>query len=699
MGDHPGGPPGRRGRASRTRKRTPAERRNGEGNDGRKAPFHDTDSAIQGKLQTHQNPTVTAPSHLHPDACRWIRGSDCLILRTVSLPSALAPVGWRRRFLIPIVVLFAGIGMSAVAVGSGAVPAAPPTSLLTSADSPSREVVDLPTFTVEERPVLPEPEAWRHASIPGFEVLSNASENATRRIVRDFQRFHQALVTVWPPAEVRSGLPTLLILCGRDRAFAAFAPEAATPGTTGFISVSGSDGEVSAIILDMETSSLGMLSADALAAPEPPAPEGDEAEVGVLGGLPDFAVSPYEQLYREYLRLVLSRAQPRAPAWFEEGLAQLFMRMEFSPTHIIVGRVEDPNTRSLRPGMVEDRDFNAALQRRALLPMEELFTVAHDSPTARRPLGGVWSKQAYAFVHLCLYSGDPALQKGLLTFVRRLAGEPPSEALFRSCFGRSYADAQQAIRAHVDFTRVKAVEFRLKKGERREDPPDPVFRDATQGEIGRIKGDALRLCGRPETARTELLAAYLRGERDPALLAALGLEELAAGKRERGRRFLEAAARGNVVRPRVYIQLARWRLESALAARPDPAGKLDEAELAPVLQPLGIARRQPPPQFAWYQTLTEAWWHAAVTPPAAQLAVLDEGVRLFPRQSAWLLDVARLKQRAGLTADAAAIAEYGAKTATEPALREAFELFRRSLPPSVKEDHPTAPAVSTAPRS
>ncbi len=585
--------------------------------------------------------------------------------------------------------MLAGIGAVSLVRGAGSAPTHPPASPSASAASSAREVVDLPTFTVEERPVLPEPEAWRHASIPGFEVLSNASESATRRIVRDFQRFHQALVTVWPPAEVRSGLPTLLILCGRDRAFAAFAPPAATPESTGFISVSGSDGEVSAIVLDMETSALGLLSADALAAPEPPAPDGDEVAAGVLGGLPDFAVSPYEQLYREYLRLVLSRAQPRAPAWFEEGLAQLFMRMEFSSTHIIVGRVEDPNTRSLRPGMVEDRDFNAALQRRALLPMDELFAVGHDSPTARRPLGGVWSKQAYAFVHLCLYSGDPTLQKGLLTFVRRLASEPPSEALFRSCFGRSYADAQQAIRAHVDFTRVKAVEFRLKKGERREEPPDPVFRDATQGEIGRIKGDALRLCSRPETARTELLAAYLRGERDPALLAALGLEELAAGKHERGRRFLEAAARGQVVRPRVYLQLARWRLESVLAARPDPAGRLGYDELAPILQPLGIARRQPPPQFAWYQILTEAWWHAAVTPPAAQLAVLDEGVRLFPGQNAWLLDVARLKQRAGLTADAAAIAEYGERTARDATLRESFIALRRTL--AVTPSAPSAP--------
>jgi hypothetical protein len=566
------------------------------------------------------------------------------------------------------------------------------------AESPS-EVIDLPTITVEERPVLPERETWQHANIPGFEILSNASDGATRRIVRDFQRFHQALVTVWPPADVGASLPTLLVLCGRDRAFAAFAPEAANPDATGFISRSGSDGDVSAIVLDLETTSLGLLSVDALAGPEPPAPEGEEVEAGVLSGLPDFAVSPYEQLYREYLRLVLSRAQPRAPIWFEEGLAQIFMRMEFSSTTITVGRVEDPNTRSLRPGMVEDRDFNAALQRRALLSMEELFAVTPDDPAARRPLGGVWAKQAYAFVHLCLYSGDTALQKGLLTFVRRLAAEPPSETLFRSCFGRGYDEMRQAIRAHVDFTRVKAVQFRLKKGERREEPPEPVFRAATQAEIGRIKSDALRLCGRNEAARIALLAAYLRGERDPALLAAFGLEEVASGRRERGLRLLEAAARANVVRPRAYLQLARLRLADALAKAGGTGAILTETDLAPILQPLATARRQPPAQFEWYEILTAAWSHAAALPPPAQLAVLDEGVRLFPTRSAWLLEVAQLKRRSGQFTEAAAIADFGIRTARDPALREAFTAFQSELPtaPAPANDPKQAAATSPVP--
>ena len=56
-------------------------------------------------------------------------------------------------------------------------------------------------------------------------------------------------------------------------------------------------------------------------------------------------------------------------------------------------------------------------------------------------------------------------------------------------------------------------------------------------------------------ARAALIAPYVRGEREPPLLGALGLYEHAAGQDERARRFLEAAVAGKVVRSEVYLEL------------------------------------------------------------------------------------------------------------------------------------------------
>jgi hypothetical protein len=558
-----------------------------------------------------------------------------------------------------------------------------------------KEIVELPVFTVQDSRLLPEREVWRYARIPGFEVLSNASDRNATRLIRDFQRFHQALVAVWPPADLRSALPATLILCGKGNAFGPFRRVSEHGPDTGTISLSLRDGEVSAIVIDLETTTLSLVTQEGLdtlpaATTEAPA---EDAEASVLTGIPDFAVSHYEQLYREYIRFVLAQVQPRSPAWFEEGISQIFMRMEFSPTSITVGKVEDPNTTSITPNTVEDRDFNVALRRRALLPMDQLLSVAHDSPTARNALGNIWAKQAYAFVHLCLYSGDAALQKSMLTFLRRLGGQPPTEALFQECFGKSYKDMQLEIRSHADFTRYKAVQLRMKKGERMPDPPTPEFREATDAEVGRIKGDALRLAGNADAAKNALIAPYIRGEREPALLAAIGLNEVAAGDQARARKFLEAAAKAEVVRPRAYIELARLRLQEAQAAPAGANGRLSGDQVAAVLKPLFVARNQPPPLVELYETVAAAWSQSAVAPSAANLGLIDEGVRRFYQRPAWVLQAALLKAQFGYTRDAAAMVDLGLKVTLDPALRERFEALGKSLPPLPPE--PAAPAAGS----
>jgi len=545
------------------------------------------------------------------------------------------------------------------------------------------DVVELPTFTIQESRLLPEPESWRYARISGFEVLSNASDGTATRLIKDFQRFHQALVAAWPPADLRSAMPASLILCGRRGAFDAFRRANESGPDMGLISLSLRDGEVSAIVIDLESTTLSLVTPESMAVTA--APVADDAEANVLSGLPDFVVSYYEQLYREYIRFVLAQVQPRSPAWFEEGISQIFMRMEFSPTTITIGKVEDPNTTSITANTIEDRDFNVALRRRALMPMDQLFAVEHDSRTARNPLGNLWAKQAYAFVHLCLYSGDVTLQKALLTFLRRLGGQPANETLFQECFGKSYKGMLMDIRSHAEFTRYKAVQLRLKKGERMADPTPPEFREATQAEIGRIKGDALRLVGNATAAREALIAPYIRGERDPALLAALGLNEAAAGETARARKFLEAATKAEVVRPRAYIELARLRLAQALVAPTGANGKLSADQVISVLQPLAVARNQPPPLIELYETFATVWSNSASAPTAANLTLIDEGVRRFYQRPAWVLQAAQLKAQFGFANEAHSLADVGLRVSSDPDMREQFETLKASLPPPSPE--------------
>src|SRR5512133_1867684 len=90
------------------------------------------------------------------------------------------------------------------------------TALLRAQESPAANdpVIELPKFVVTDSRELPQPESWRYATIPGFEILTNASERATQRLLRDFDMFRQALGHVWPVPQ-RNFQTTSLIICGR----------------------------------------------------------------------------------------------------------------------------------------------------------------------------------------------------------------------------------------------------------------------------------------------------------------------------------------------------------------------------------------------------------------------------------------------------------------------------------------------------
>ncbi len=562
---------------------------------------------------------------------------------------------------------------------------------LTAQDVSKDKPIELPAYTVTDSRELPPPEPWFYGRIPGFEVLSNASEKSTKRLVGDFQRFFMALSLVWPGVQQKTAVPTSLIICGKGAKFDAFIPPGQQRPNRAMASLTLRAAEQSAIVIDFQTKVLNLSTSEGATAVAATAASAGEDGVSLGGGDPGFQVDAYRQLYREYIRFLLGGVEPRGPAWFEEGVAQIFMAMEVTNTTIIVGKVENPNTISAEQGALndagisgtapaEDRDFNAALSKRRLLSMDELFAVSHDAPEANSALGGTWAKQAYAFVHWGLYGDQGKHQKEFLTFLRRLDREPASEALFKECFKKSYKDMVYTIRSYVEFTNYKIAGVQAGKGEKLPTPPPFELREATEAEVGRLKGDALRLAGHLTAARTAMTTPYIRGERDPQLLAAIGLLERAANDDGRARKFLEAAAQGKAARPRAYLELAKMRFAEAAAKPAEAKDRFSAEQTAAVLTPLFMARTQPPPLAETYELIAEAWARSVITPGADHLGVLDEGLRFFPRNSALVYATAVQKMRAGLVADTRSLIDLGLRIATEAETRRKFETLKASLP-------------------
>lgn len=536
-------------------------------------------------------------------------------------------------------------------------------ALAFAADTPpAGGVVELPAFEVKDSRVLPQPEPWKYAEIPGFEVLSRISERETKRFMRDFLLLQEVIEVIMPGlTRGQVAVPTALILCGsRGKGFEEFLPVDEADERYGKNSLFFRDPERAAIVIDFALSEL-RVDADTV----------EEAD-------------PYRAFYIEYFRFLIRRqlnAPP--PPWFEEGLVQLFGAVDFSTKSITFAQIGDGF------GAEKIGDFNQILAKRAIMPMGEML--AAGGPRARTR---EWKAQCYAFVHLCLYGNNRKYQRPFLQFVTRAGEEGPSERLFKECFGKTYRQMALEIRGHIQFTVYNAMRFEAKKGQAGLPEPPPVeLRDAADADVGRIKGEVLRLGRHGEAARNALIAPYVRGERDPRLLAALGLDELQAGRPERAERFLEAAVQAKVVRARAHLELARLRLQAARAKPAGAGGGLDSAQVAAVLTPLFTAMKQPPPLAEVYTLVAETWSASAAPPLAAHLGVVIEGINRFPRDLALLTQGTLLALKRGFPVEARAMAERGVKLARQPADRDRFQTLLAGMegaPPAA-----TAPAAES----
>jgi hypothetical protein len=582
-----------------------------------------------------------------------------------------------------------------------------PVSAVNAEERPdaSDPIIELPPFVVTDTRELPQPESWRYSTIPGFEILTNASDRATQRLMRDFGMFRQALGHVWPIPQ-RLSQTTPLIICGRGGKFDAFIPAGKVVPDAAAASLFLKQGSKTAIIIDLEATTLNILNVDSA----------NDAATGTDSGM--ISVEHDKQLYREYVRYLLSQSETRFPAWLEEGLSQIIMKMQFDRKWIEFAKLEDPNTVSTQAAMTaelnalataddpdaatlpgapaEDRDFNAALRRRALVKLDKFFAVKHDSLEATNVLGNnVWAKQAYAFVHMCLYGYKGKFQKAFTTFLQRSMREPVTEEMFKECFNMTYNKMLLEIRSYCDFTVYESKYYKSK-----EDviiPPPPLeLREATQAEIGRIKGEALLLAGHTQAARAELVAAYQRGEREPNLLGAIGLFERAHGEEERARKFLEAAHAAKINRSDALLELARFRYADALAKPEAGSGQFTGAQVSSIMMPLLAARKQPPPLAAVYDLAGDTLARSAVKPNRDAAIMVVEGAQLFPLRLKLVYQAALMALELGELQSAHALAAHGIKYSPDENARNRFAELKAALPPAppVAEAEVEAPAAS-----
>lgn len=510
---------------------------------------------------------------------------------------------------------------------------------------------------------------WRYAEIPGLEILSSCADSTTRAFIEAEHRIDRLFAALVPDEfQVRLAVPKIVVLSEQKRTLTASQDLVAGFGATGNVGAKGSGA------LPARAASVRFMPNLRLADPD---------SIAVFAVIDESKFNPDQMgLTPDHVRFVLEHRTPPLPAWFVDGFAILSTKMIFSRDGITFTAADWMSPQETEPLRT---DANAP---RTLLSMRELLEEKRPADNAPADASRRWRAQASLFLRWA-FDGDEARRKAFWKFVARATDGPINEEAFQQCFRESYADARDRLSDYLPIALRNPVRFIPG-----EIPPlaDYKLRLATDAEVGRLKGDWERLeisfvrsrfpqyvTRYEEQAARTLTKSYAIDSRDPRLLAILGLHACDVGKDEQAYPMLETAAQAGVVRPRVYFELARLRYIQALANPNGANGLLGAAQVNAILEPLRTAHEQLPPLAQSYALAAEVWSRSEVRLSRQHFALLDEGLKLFPRQLTLLYQVAVLKFRQGANAEAAALIDRGLELSPTPASRAGFEKLQIAL--------------------
>ncbi len=506
--------------------------------------------------------------------------------------------------------------------------------------------VELPPMMVEES-ISSVP--WLYVHAGGTEFLSRCAESTTTALVEAWLAKMQLVRALVPPEFLaRMDVPTIFVLYAQDLQQTVSAEIQRELGGAG----EGRSGGVN-IAPSMRLSDRDMHASIAYI---------DEALFDADG----MSVSP------NHVRYLLRGRVPELPAWLIDGIERTYRGADFVVAPITLRPVVWQNS-SESSGLAGD-----AMYPRGLLPANELFatdaTLAAEKQHPRR--AATRESEQELFVRWAIVSGAP-MRAALWKFAARATEEPVTEEMFEACFGFDFAELRDRL---SDFL-PKAVEETswISPGLQPPLPRIEVER-ATPNEIARVRGEWERLAighvqrRLPQArepyiaqARRTLRRAFDAGDRDPRLLATMGLCEIDAGNQAGAHQYLEPAVAAGVVRPRAYYELARLRF-AELQRGANAAKIFSFTELAPIFEPLRRAVTQAPPLAEVYTLLGDAWARCELAPNTGELAELEAGARLFARRPAVTHAIALALARHGKKAEAigilAASGDYAADADT-----------------------------------
>jgi len=336
----------------------------------------------------------------------------------------------------------------------------------------------------------PTPLGWHSLATPDLTIVGGAPEGTLRRVGFVLRRFRDAVAPVLPAATHPPGKPTTVIVFPRREQMAPFATRVSQ----------GPYYEAGLFLGGMTSNYILMTTAD----------------------------DGFDIAYHEYVHLIVHQHLERAPAWFNEGLAEFFRTFSVDADGLAyIGNVPAPHIELLR--------------RQGLMPLVTLLGAGFDSSLYKEhDTASVFYAQSWLLVHYFMLADQGRKAADFMTFVGQLiAGVEPeraSQAAFKYGLG-TLDDELKAYLARDAFPRQ-----RLPTPPRQGIFDESPMREVTEADAHTVQGEVLLAMGRYDGALEEFRAALTADPAFPRAHAGYGQVLAQQGRDEEARAHLALAA-------------------------------------------------------------------------------------------------------------------------------------------------------------
>lgn len=334
-------------------------------------------------------------------------------------------------------------------------------------------------------------DSWVSVRSKNFFLIGNASEKEIRQVGARLEQFREAFLHLFPKLNFNSPVPTTVIVF---KSHSSYAPFKSNANNAGYFQP-GPD--VNYITLTTEV-------------------RGEQ--------------DPFSIIFHEYTHLFVNNNSGNVPAWFNEGLAEVYSTFSIADDQkVVLGK---PITNHV-----------LLLREKKMLPLRTLFQVDHKSPYYNeRDKQSVFYAESWALMHYLVLAkkGERVPQIG--KFIELMSANVPMEQAFQQAFGMGFDRMEKELREYIsqDSYPIISGHFENKLGVDTAMQSAPVTEAETQAYLG----DLLLHSNRAEAEGYLQKALTL----DPDLAmahASMGMLRVRQGKSGEARQSLERAVAAN----------------------------------------------------------------------------------------------------------------------------------------------------------